>query len=279
MTTVPSPPGDTLALKCQCADLWAHPAAQLLLGPSLHPGVVALTAAVIERMGLSRGATVLDVGCGPGTSLRTLRDAGLRPLRVDYSLDLATEAAAEDQRLVFVGDAEALALRPGSLDGALLECVLSAFPDKARALAEVRRVLPVGAPVALTDMTRDGPLPWPLDDALAWVACAAGALTGPGYRSLLAASGFRVVWSQDRTEDLAVMVAKARRRLALFRGAAGIGLLPSLEEFIGSELTEIGRALLGHDDLETGGRQILAGVSDSVRRGRLGYTAIVATAV
>ena len=73
------------------------------------------------------------------------------------------------------------------------------------------------------------------------------------------------------------MVAKARRRLALFRGAGGVGLLPPLEEFIGPELTALAATVLGHDDLHAGARRVLAQVDDAVTAGAMGYVAIVAT--
>lgn len=38
------------------------------------------------------GAVVLDVGCGPASDLRALRDAGLRPIGVDLSMGALTEA-------------------------------------------------------------------------------------------------------------------------------------------------------------------------------------------
>jgi len=136
----------------------------------------------------------------------------------------------------------------------------------------------IGAPVGLTDMTLSGDLPQPLDQALAWVACAAGALTSAGYVSLLESSGFEVDWVEDRSAGLAEMVAKARRRLALFRGASGVGMLPTLEEFVGPDFAELGRVLLGHNDLGTGSRAVLAQIGEAVRVGQMGYVAIVARA-
>lgn len=277
MTTIPAPPGDPLTLKCQCADLWSHPAAQMLLGPSLHPGGLSLTEEVIGRLDLAPGSLVLDVGCGPGSALDVMRDAGLRPLGLDYSHALAAEA--DVRHLVSVGDAEALPLSAGALDGAILECVLSAFPDKVAAVSEVRRTLRTGGRLALTDMTLRGQLAEPLDEMLAWVACAGGALPAESYETILADCGFQVEWVDDRGADLAEMVAKARRRLALFRGASGVGLLPSIEEFIGPEFAEVGRALMGHDDLDRGSRELLTQVSDVVKDGQMGYVAMVATAV
>jgi SAM-dependent methyltransferase len=267
------PPADPGSIKCQCADLWSHPAAQLLLGPALRPGGADLTARLIDRARLPPGSMVLDVGCGPGTTLELLAAAGHRSIGIDFSPALAADATARDAAAL-VGDAEHLPLRGASADAALSECVLSALPDKERAIGEVARVVRPGGLLLLSDMTLAADFPEPLNSALAWVACAAGALSPPGYSELLAAHGFVVESIEDRSPELLAMVARARRRLALLRGAAGLGLLPPLEEFIGPDLTALGRAMLGHDDLDEGGRRVLGQVSQAVTEGAMGYVAI-----
>jgi SAM-dependent methyltransferase len=272
-TAAPVPPADPASIKCQCADLWSHPAAQLLLGPALRPGGADLTARLIERAELAPGSMVLDIGCGPGTTVELLAAAGHRSVGIDYSPAFAADATARDA-VALAGDAEHLPLRAASADAALVECVLSALPDKQRAVGEVARVVRPGGLLLLSDMTLAAEFPEPLNTALAWLACTAGALSPTGYSELLAAHGFAVEAIEDRSADLVAMVARARRRLALFRGASGIGLLPPLEEFIGSDLTALGRAMLGHDDLHTGGRHVLGQVSTSVQDGAMGYVAM-----
>jgi SAM-dependent methyltransferase len=270
-----SPPADPSSIKCQCADLWSHPAAQLLLGPALRPGGADLTARLIDRARLAPGSTVLDIGCGPGTTLELLAAAGHRSIGIDFSRAFAADATAKDAAAL-AGDAEHLPLRAAAADAALIECVLSALPDKPRAVGEIARVVRPGGLVLLSDMTLAAAFPEPLNTTLAWVACAAGALSPAGYSELLAAHGFAVESIEDRSADLVAMVARARRRLALFRGASGLGLLPPLEEFIGSDLTALGRAMLGHDDLHEGGRHVLGQVSTAVKDGAMGYVAMMA---
>jgi SAM-dependent methyltransferase len=269
----PVPPADPDSIKCQCADLWSHPAAQLLLGPALRPGGADLTAHLIGRARLAPGSTVLDIGCGPGTTLELLAAAGHRSIGIDFSPAFAADATTGDAAAL-AGDAEHLPLRAASADAALIECVLSALPNKQRAIAEVARVVRPGGLLLLSDMTLAAECPEPLNTTLAWVACAAGALSPSGYRELLAGHGFAVEWIEDRSADLVAMVARARRRFALFQGASGLGLVPPLEEFIGSDLTAVGRAMLGHDDLEAGGRHVLGQVSSAVKDGAMGYVAI-----
>ena len=272
----PIPPDNPGALKCQCAALWSHPAAQLLLGPALRPGGAALTNRLLSGCGLRPGAVVVDVGCGPGASLETISASGHRGIGVDYSPELARAAAAAGASTV-VGDAERLPISDGAVDAVVIECVLSALPDTPRAIHEARRVLRPDGALILTDMTLAAAFPEPLNTALAWVACAAGALSAAGYVDLLDAHGFTSTVTEDRTADLAAMIARARRRLALFRGAAGVGLLPPLEDFIGPELTALAATVLGHSDLHEGARDNLAQVGDAVTGGAMGYVAIAAT--
>jgi arsenite methyltransferase len=272
----PIPPGDPRALKCQCADLWSNPAAQLLLGPALRPGGEALTSHLLSGCGLRPGAVVVDVGCGPGATLAAITASGHRGVGVDYSPALARAAASPGMPTV-VGDAERLPLKEGAADAVVIECVLSALPDKGCALDEVHRLLRSDGALIITDMTLRAEFPEPLNTALAWVACAAGALSAVGYGDLLDAHGFTVMTAEDRTPDLAAMVAKARRRLALFRGAAGVGLLPPLEDFIGPDLAAMAATVLGDTDLNEGARHVLAQVGDAVSDGAMGYVAITAT--
>jgi SAM-dependent methyltransferase len=274
----PVPPADPPSIKCQCADLWSHPAAQLLLGPALRPGGADLTARLVDRARLAPGSTVLDIGCGPGTTLELLAAAGHRGIGIDFSPALAANATAGDAAAL-AGDAEHLPLRAASADAALIECVLSALPDKPRAVGELARVLRPGGLLLLSDMTLAGCLPEPLNGTLAWVACVAGALSPAGYREQLAAHGFTVESIEDRSSDLSAMVARARRRFALLRGASGLGLLPPLEEFIGPDLTALGKTMLGQDDLYAGGRHVLAQTSTAVEDGTMGYVAITARRV
>lgn len=278
VVTLPAPPADDVALKCQCADLWGHPAAQLLLGDALRPGGLELTARLLDVAPLDAGAIVVDIGCGPGSTPQFLAERGLRAVGVDYSPTLASEAAARPGVAVSVGDSEQLGLRHGAAGALTMECVLSAFPDKQAALFEARRVLAPGGWLLLSDITVGGTLPEPLDSALGWVACVAGALRPEGYRRLLDEAGFTIEHAWDERASLLAMIAKARRRLALFRGASALDMLPPLDEFVGADLAELGRALFGHDDLTEGGRTLLTQAADAVDAGNMGYLAVAARA-
>lgn len=265
---LPAPPDDAATVKACCAQLWASPAVRLLVGDAFRPGGAALTGRLLDEVGPLAGARVLDVGCGAGTSLRLLAGRGAAPVGVDYSPALATEAAAAAPALA--GDAERLPLRAGAFDGALLECVLSALPDKPAALAEVHRVLVPGGWLLLTDVTVTDALPAPLGALLSWVACTAGALAAEDYVHLLAGAGLRVETVEDHQDSLAALVSRARRRLALLQGAAGTGILadgleqvPGLALPVGADLLALAQDALGQ-------------VAGAVGAGQLSYVAMLA---
>lgn len=104
----------------------------------------ALRAALLERvagLGLGQGAGVLDVGCGVGCVLATLRSAGAAPGAELYGVDLsaaavATAARREPQALWIVANADRrLPFLDGSLD-LVLSIKAPKHPDEfARVLA------------------------------------------------------------------------------------------------------------------------------------------------
>lgn len=275
-TPVPALPADPAELTCQCADLWSHPAAQLLIGDALRPGGRDLTDRLLAVAGVGPGTVVLDVGCGPGTTAEAAAAAGAVAVALDYSAAHATDAAGRPGVVAVRADGTRLPVADRSVDVVVCECVLSTFVDKPAAVVELARVLRPGGRLVLSDVTVSGPLPEPLASAIGWAACAAGALAPDGYRRLLETVG-TVTAVVHADAEMAAMVAKARRRFALLRAAAAVGVVPPLEELVGPELTAVARTLLGHHDLGAGGRELLATVAGEVASGRLGYRAFIAT--
>jgi arsenite methyltransferase len=250
---------DPAHLKACCADLWSNPGVRLLAGESLHPGGVDLTRRALALMELPPGSLMLDAGSGPPTTRDVMAVRGLRPVGVDVSLAWH----GESRSLFAGGDAERLPFADGSFAGAVAECVVSVLPDKAAAARELRRVVRPGGRVAISDVTADGPLPQELATFVGWIACAAGALPAAGYTALLEEAGLRPRAVEDRTPDLAEMIAKARRRLALLQGAAQTGLVDLAGAGIPSGLLDLGQRLLSV-------------AAETARAGSLGYVLIVA---
>lgn len=259
-----APEADAAFVKACCADLWAHPGIRLLAGESLHPGGLDLSRRAVERAGWTAEDRVLNVGTGPGATEEWMAARGIRPIGIDYSAALATQAAARVPAARFaVADGERLPFLDGSFDGVLAECVLSVIPDVEQAAAEAHRVLRPGGRMAVSDVTRSGDLPAELETFVSWIACAAGALPAEGYAAALGRAGFQVVLVEDHSGALGAMVAKARRRLALFDGSVAAGLIDLGPTGLDPGLVQAGRMLLGS-------------AAETVEAGRLGYTLVVA---
>lgn len=250
--------------KTCCAGLWSHPGIRLLLGDGLHPGGEELTRRALDRLGLDVGSRVVDVGCGPGASAAVMRDFGLATVGVDYSADLASEAAGRREGSFLAGDAERLPLKDGCTDGVIVECVLSTLPDKAAAAREFARVIRPGGRIALSDVSVDGPLPAPLDQAMSWIACVAGGLPAGRYLHTLADAGFDELESEDRRVDLAAMVRKARRRLAMLQTVTATGVADFTQAGFGLPVLEVVH-------------ELLAATAREVEAGRIGYVLVTAT--
>jgi arsenite methyltransferase len=216
--------------KACCAALYEHPAVRWLLGDELHPGGEATTRRALELIGVEAGERLLDVASGSGASaILAAREFGCLVAGVDYGAEAirgaqrAADAAGLCDRVGFiVGDAEALPFADGEFDAVLCECSLSSFPDKPRALAEIRRVLRPRGRLALSDVVVDRHrLPKELDGALAAIACIGEALSPRGYEELLVEAGLRPIAVESRDEDAAGLAERVEDRL---RGARLLGL-------------------------------------------------------
>ena len=236
-------------IKACCATAYASAAARFLLGDSFHPGGPALTSRLAQALRVGAGDLAVDVACGPGTSAYQLaRETGCEVV----GIDLAPPTSSVDPRVRFLrGDAEALPLADGSVDGALCECALCTFPDKATAAAEIARVLRPGARLALSDLTaRREELPESLASLQAWVACVADARPLKEIAALLTASGLEIEQTQTHDDALVALLDRIDSRLQV--------------------------ASLLAADAAARGRELLHQVRDAVESGALGYGVVIA---
>lgn len=250
-------------LKSCCATAYSGAAARWLLGDAFHPGGARLTSRLARALQVGPGALVVDVASGPGTSaLQVARDTGCDVIGVDLaaaSVAAATRAAttaALSARVRFVqGDAEALPLADHSVDGALCECALCTFPDKAMAARELSRVLKPGARVAISDITAiPDELPASLRSMQAWVACIADARPLGEIAALLEDSGLVVERTERHDHELRAMLDRVDARLKLAHMLGGGPLGERIDD----------------------GRELVTAARDALARGVLGYAVVVA---
>jgi SAM-dependent methyltransferase len=205
-----------------CAALYESPAVRWLLGGELHPGGEAATRRALELIVLQPGERLLDVASGTGVSaLLAAREFGCVVAGVDLGEGAVQDAqrAADaaglcDQAGFLVADASALPFAENEFDAVLCECSLSTFPDKHRALAEMRRVLRPGGRIAISDVVADHQrLPAALTGTLATLACVGGALELEGYERLLAEHGLRIEAVESLDAEAGSLAERVEDRL------------------------------------------------------------------
>jgi arsenite methyltransferase len=115
---------------------------------------------LVERLGLEDGAHVLDIGCGTGRLARWIGErigpkgsvVGIDPLEERISIARSHGDAVRFE----VGQAEALgAFEDASFDAVCLSAVLHWVSDKAKAFAEIRRVLKPGGRLGVTTLPHE----------------------------------------------------------------------------------------------------------------------------
>jgi SAM-dependent methyltransferase len=106
---------------------------------------------IIEDLGLSREAAVLDVGTGTGTNLRMLRNLGFnRVIGLDQSPDAIQFCAEKGLGDVQLGDLCHLPFSDNSFDLVLATDIVEHIPNDMSAMREIRRVLKAGGHLLLT---------------------------------------------------------------------------------------------------------------------------------
>jgi ubiquinone/menaquinone biosynthesis C-methylase UbiE len=212
-------------VKACCAASYGSDLVGLLLGEAYHPGGLALTRHLADRLALTRGSRVLDVASGRGTTAVLLAsEYGVRVDGIDLAAanvalaQAAADAAGLTQVSFIVGDAETLPYPDGVFDAVICECALCTFPDKRAAAGELARVLRPGGRVGITDVVADpARLPAELTGLAAWVACIGDARTLDEYAVLLTRAGLRVTDTARHDGALARMIDQIAARLALVR--------------------------------------------------------------
>jgi SAM-dependent methyltransferase len=156
-----------------------------------------------EHAAIKEGDVVLDLGSGAGIDAfvaRRIVGPGGRVIGVDMTTEMLDRARANAAKLGYgnvefrFGEIEALPVDDASVDVVVSNCVLNLVPDKARAFAEIFRVLRPGAHFCVSDIVATGALPEPVKKAAAlYAGCVAGALARDDYLRLIAEAGFEAI--------------------------------------------------------------------------------------
>ncbi|MGA8294172.1 MAG: class I SAM-dependent methyltransferase, partial [Rhodoplanes sp.] len=196
-----------------------------------HLGSHAATAGLANDMGLAGGLRVLDIGAGIGGPGRYFAEAHSCIVQgIDLSDEYVQVATALTRRCgladrVSFRQASALAIpfADRRFDCATLIHVGMNIADKAKAFAEVRRVLKSGGLFGVYDVMLIGdgeiayPMPWAMSAATSFLE------TPAAYRALLAAQGFAIEKERDWRETALQLGRKMRERTAQ-QGIPPLGL-------------------------------------------------------
>ena len=115
----------------------------------IEPCQVPFYEAAFDAMGLGRGMTFLDAGCGSGLALELATKRGVRPTGLDASeglLDIARERVAAD---LHQGDLEEMPFADDTFDAVSAFNSVQFAADPVRAVSEMARVAKPGAPIAV----------------------------------------------------------------------------------------------------------------------------------
>lgn len=170
-----------------------HPDADLGLGCGLPT----------EFAGIRPGDTVVDLGSGAGNDCfvaRSLTGPIGKVIGLDMTPAMIDKARENADKLGFnnvefrLGEIEAMPIGGGKADVVISNCVLNLVPDKAKAFAEIWRILKPGGRVAISDVVLQGSLPEGLMEAAEMYAgCVSGAIPRQEYLHILEGQGFSAI--------------------------------------------------------------------------------------
>lgn len=212
-----------------CATFYERPWVHTLLGDSFHPGGLASSQKLIERLDIGPDMRVLDVACGTGQTAMALAERGAVVHGLDLSeANLEQAAARANARGLHIdwlsADASRLPLEDSSFDAIVCECAFSTFSDKPQAVSELVRVCRPGGRVGISDMIVTAPLPPDLLRVAGSWACVAEALDVGGYQRLALDAGLWVEHYEDESAELRAMIRDLKRKLV----AVGLGVMSGL---------------------------------------------------
>jgi arsenite methyltransferase len=192
----------------QCADVNGSPftTGQLADGDDgvFRPGGIELTARAVALANLKPGATILDLGCGAGHTVRYLRSLGFHAKGLDLRAQIDDGGATS---WLVAGRAEELPLPDDSMDAVLAECSLSLVEDQKRALAECARVIKDRGKLIVSDLYARQPEMIGHVRSLAG-SCVSGMMVRTELETQLVANGFDVDAWEDHSRALRECAAR-----------------------------------------------------------------------
>jgi SAM-dependent methyltransferase len=140
-------------------------------------------------------------------------------------LQASAAAAGAANIEILEGDAEAIPLPDASVDVVTSNGVLNLVPDKARAIAEIQRVLKPGGRLQISDIALSRPVAERFrQDPELWAECVVGAVEEERYVAMLRAAGFEQVEMIGHIDYFSLSSSAKTREVAQLFNAHSISL-------------------------------------------------------
>ncbi len=181
-----------------------------MLGETLRPGGLDLTVGIAEASGINQNHTILDIGCGKGsTAAYFAKTYGCRVVGIDLSREMvhrcrdrAEKEKLGDRARFLVADGRKLPFPDSKFDFVISECYLSLNSKMELAAAEIGRVLKSGGKLAVADFILRGRMDEDLRSQIFFPCCLAGARKIEEYINIFQQAGFSVHSVEDRSHEL-----------------------------------------------------------------------------
>lgn len=150
---------------------------------------------------IKKGDTVVDLGSGAGNDCFIARaetgETG-KVIGIDFTEAMIEKARANSEKLGFnnvefrQGDIEKIPMTANVADVVVSNCVMNLVPNKAKAFAEVFRILKPTGHFSISDIVISGDFPEKIKTAAEMYAgCVAGAIQKEDYLDIIKNSGFK----------------------------------------------------------------------------------------
>jgi arsenite methyltransferase len=181
-----------------------------LLGETLRPGGLELTAHIAAIADIKANQMVLDIGCGKGTTavfLAQQYSCSVTGIDLAEKMIFSSQAKAAERNLngrvsFLIADGEHLPFDETSFDVVISECTFSLLPDRERAARDIQRVLKPKGRFVLTDIILRGKVDQYLQSKISFPCCLSSSASIEECLQLFKKTGFDPYYVEDQSDRL-----------------------------------------------------------------------------
>ncbi|KNZ43445.1 methyltransferase type 11 [Acetobacterium bakii] len=179
-------------------------------GQTLRPGGFSLTEKAVQFCGISKGDTVLDLGCGMGATIGYLyENHGIKGVGIDPSKKLLDMGRKQFKSLDFIlGTGDYLPFEEKSFNCVLAECTLSLMDDINKTINQVLKVLKDSGTFIITDVYAKNSNGIKALEDFSFNSCMRGLHDIDCLKEKLVARGFEIMLFEDCSDLLKALMVK-----------------------------------------------------------------------